>query len=96
MVTVTTRVGVLATTDVRICETCGSTAVPAREMILAGRCPICRAGPFRVPLSHVTRRHGLGRDAARRLFGLAREERACDPEHSERHRQLALSQGLGR
>lgn len=58
-----------------------------RETLLSGRCPICHAGPYRVPLQHVARVHGVDRRSARDRFDLTWSERACAPEHSEQCRQ---------
>lgn len=54
----------------------------ARDLVLAGLCPVCGAGPYRVPLQHVSRKHGLDHRRARDAFGLTRSEPACAPEHS--------------
>jgi len=77
------------------CPTCRRPVIPAREAIRAGLCPLCGGGPYVVPLHHVAMRHGIGRRAARKLFGLGSTEPACDPDHSELHRALALAYGLG-
>lgn len=58
-----------------------------RDLVLAGLCPLCGAGPYRVPLQHVARKHGLDRRSARDRFDLSWSERACAPEHSELCRQ---------
>ena len=82
-------------TDLARCPTCGTPAVEARMAIAAGHCPICGKGPYRVVLSHVTRRHGIGRRQARQRFGLAHDEKACDPAHTELCRDRAAARGFG-
>lgn len=77
------------------CPTCGAPAIEARLAIREGMCPLCPRGPFRVPLSHIARVHNIGRREARRLFGIASTEPACDPAHSARARAVALAWGFG-
>jgi hypothetical protein len=54
-----------------------------RQLILDGVCPVCLAGPFRVPLQHVSRVHRMPRRQARDAFDLTWSERACDQTHSD-------------
>ena len=77
------------------CPTCGAPFLEARVAIKDGLCPICGRGPYRVPLSHIARVHKIDRREARRLFGIAGTESACDPAHSARARAAAISRGLG-
>jgi hypothetical protein len=60
-----------------------------RDTLRAGFCPLCGAGPFRVPLQHVVRSHGIGGRVARERFDCAYTETLCDPDHRALRRQQA-------
>ena len=77
------------------CPTCQRPVISTRLALNNGMCPLCFAGPFRVPLSHIARVHGLNRHQARKLLGLGRQEPVCDPAHSARARAEAIRRGLG-
>lgn len=55
-------------------------------------CPICGEGPWKSPLNHVARKHGIDRHTMRDTCGLTTRAVVADPDLSERFRQ----NGLGR
>ena len=61
-----------------------------RDLILAGTCPLCGRGTFKMPLFHVARVHGIGRRDARRMFGCSLTETLTCPDTHERMRQRRL------
>lgn len=52
------------------------------ELLKAGICPICGAGPYTSPAGHVAKAHGINRFDLREMVGLYRREPVCDPTHS--------------
>lgn len=62
------------------------------DTLRSGACPICGAGPFRLPLGHVSNAHGIPGRAARLEFGCTLTETLCAAEHHQRvvERNLAL------
>lgn len=64
----------------------GLTREQAAEMIRAQICPVCRRGPWKIPLGHVSRMHGIDAFAMRDACGLTVTESVTD---EETHRTFA-------
>jgi hypothetical protein len=62
-----------------------------RAAVLAGICPWCRKGPYKVVAGHTTRVHGVDRLKLRELAGLTYSASICDPEVSEACRERGAS-----
>jgi predicted nucleic acid-binding Zn ribbon protein len=60
------------------------------EMLRAGICPFCGAGPFTVVALHTRPIHGVDRFALRDQFGLTYSTSVCDPAHSRSLAKLAI------
>jgi hypothetical protein len=63
-----------------------------RDKIMAGVCPICEAGPFKVVAAHVSLKHGINKKELRALAELPRCEKICSEETSERHKEVRKGQ----
>lgn len=53
------------------------------DMVKAGMCPFCAAGPFVIVAAHVSRTHGVTVEDFRDLLGIKKRESICDPAYSE-------------
>lgn len=53
-------------------------------MLARQMCPVCREGPWKSPLNHVSRKHGIDRFSMRDACGLILKDKVTDPELSER------------
>lgn len=60
-----------------------------RENVLAGLCPFCGEGPFKVVAGHTTRVHDVDRFELRDLAGLFYSDSICDPDYAEERSELA-------
>lgn len=63
----------------------------------AGECPWCSAGPFRVPISHISRAHGIDRFEIRDMIGVPIVRKFTDPDYSEQRSETTkrmLEQGI--
>ena len=58
----------------------GVTAQEAHDLITARICPICGEGPFKVPLNHSSRKHGVDNFTMREACGLTLTESVTAPE----------------
>lgn len=63
-------------------ESWGVTVDEAREMLRLQMCPICCTGPWKSPLNHVARAHGVDRLTMRDICGLSMRDKVTDPEAS--------------
>lgn len=54
-----------------------------------GFCPLCTAGPFKAPLIHLSKVHGMSAYDVRVLCEVLLREKVTDPDYSERRAQLA-------
>lgn len=61
-----------------------ATGEAARGLLLGQICPVCGRGPWKSPLNHAARKHGIGRRAMRDLCELTVSEKVADPELSAR------------
>ena len=59
-----------------------------REALKNGLCPWCDAGPFKMVAGHISRTHGLSSRELRIRAEIRMEESICDPEYSDRLRQI--------
>lgn len=62
----------------------GVTADEARDMLSRQMCPVCGEGPWKSPLNHVARAHGISGFVMRDVCGLTTEASVADPALSER------------
>lgn len=53
-------------------------------MLARQMCPVCGEGPWKSPLNHAARKHGIGRREMREACGLTIDESVCNPELSAR------------
>lgn len=58
----------------------GLTRDQARDMLRDRICPICRRGPWKIPLGHVARMHGIDAFTMRDVCGLTVTESVTDEE----------------
>jgi hypothetical protein len=65
----------------------------ARAMLREQLCPICKRGPWKSPLNHAARKHGVDAFAMRNACGLTTIESVVDPELHLRFSER--SQGAG-
>lgn len=63
------------------------------EAVLAGMCPWCGRGPWKVLAGHTSRSHGVSSRDLRDLAGFRAQDPICSPEFSERLRQVAAATG---
>lgn len=63
-------------------ESWGVTVDEARTILNNQTCPICRIGPWKSPLNHVSRAHGIDRLTMRDICGLSMYHKVTDPEVS--------------
>lgn len=57
----------------------GCTEAEARAMLERQSCPVCGTGPWKSPLNHVSRKHGIDRFTMRDICGLTTTDRVVDP-----------------
>lgn len=66
----------------------GVTEAEARALLQRQVCPICGDGPFKSPLIHTGKKHGIPRHVMRDICGMTSTEVVADPELSERFREI--------
>lgn len=65
-----------------------------RSCINACICPWCGSGPYKVLALHTFNRHGVSGQELRQYAGLRRHDSICDPDHSDRFRELRREDGI--
>lgn len=65
-------------------EDWGVTAEEARAMLQRQMCPVCGEGPWKSPLNHAAKAHGILKRQVREACGLNSVESVVDPELRER------------
>ena len=63
-------------------ESWGKTIADAQAMLREQMCPICDTGPWRSPLNHVSRAHGIDYLTMRDICGFSMREKVTDPAAS--------------
>jgi hypothetical protein len=56
----------------------------AREMLRRQMCPVCGEGPWKSPLNHAAKKHGILKADLREACRLTMSESVCDPALAER------------
>lgn len=64
-------------------EAWGVTAEEARASLRRQMCPVCGEGPWKSPLLHVAKKHGIDSRSMRETCGITSVEVVADPELSE-------------
>lgn len=72
----------------------GVTVEQAREMLTRQVCPACGEGPWKSPLNHASRKHGIDRFTMRDICGLTVTESVVDPELSARFAANSLTRDM--
>lgn len=62
----------------------GVTQGEARDMLRRQVCPVCGEGPWKSPLNHAAKKHGIDRRTMREACGMTSVEVVADPELSAR------------
>jgi hypothetical protein len=62
----------------------GVTQAEAQALLARQTCPVCGEGPWKSPLNHVSRKHGIDRFTMRDVCGLTLTVSVLDPELRER------------
>lgn len=65
-----------------------------RECVLAGICPICGKGPYKVIAMHTTKKHAVDKRELRERAGFFYSDSICAPEHHDRMASLARARDL--
>jgi hypothetical protein len=66
----------------------GVTPAQARDMLVRQMCPLCGEGPWKSPLNHVARKHGVDRHAMRDACHLTTNAVVAAPELSAKFREI--------
>lgn len=74
-------------------ETWGRTQSEARDLLRRQMCPVCGEGPWKSPLNHVAKRHGILKRELREACGLNSVESVVDPELRERFAERGRNAG---
>lgn len=65
-------------------EEWGVTFDEARDLLRRQMCPVCGSGPWKSPLNHVAKKHGIDRRTMRDVCGVTTVESVVEPELSKR------------
>jgi hypothetical protein len=78
-----------------VCEaaTWGRSREEARDLLRRQMCPVCGEGPWKSPLNHAAKKHGILKRDLREACGLNSVESVTDPELRERFAELGRSHG---
>lgn len=68
----------------------------AREVLIQGTCPVCGHGPWKSPLNHVSRKHGIDRRTMRDVCDLTMREKVTDPELSQRLAEVSAERDMSK
>lgn len=71
----------------------GVTAEEARDLLRRQFCPVCGEGPWKSPLNHAAKRHGILKRDLREAIGLTSVESVVDPELRDRFAERGRNSG---
>lgn len=72
----------------------GVTQEQAQEMLRRQVCPVCGEGPWKSPLIHASKRHGINKRTMREACGMTLVDSVADPELSQRFSERMRESGF--